>query len=115
MAAPKSKPAPAPKTHAKPAAAVAKPVIVATPAPRKPGKVAVAVAAKPAAPVQKAKFRVVPYQTDEASGRPIVPAGYKPAADEEYMSLLQLEYFRQKLLARRAELVVESKQTIEIL
>ena len=88
-------------------------MIVATPAPRKPGKVAVAVAAKPAAPVQKAKFRVVPYQTDEASGRPIVPAGYKPAADEEYMSLLQLEYFRQKLLARRAELVEESKQTIE--
>ena len=29
------------------------------------------------------------------------------------MSPLQLEYFRQKLLARRAELVEESKQTIE--
>ena len=83
-------------------------------APRKPiGKVAVAVAAKPAAPAAKGKVKVVPYQTDEATGRPIVPPGYKPSVDEEYMSPLQLEYFRQKLLARRAELVEESKQTIE--
>jgi DnaK suppressor protein len=81
--------------------------------PRKGGKVAVAVVAKPSTPVPKGKHRVVPYQTDEATGRPIVPPGYKPAVDEEYMSALQLEYFRQKLLSRRAELVEESKQTIE--
>ena len=53
------------------------------------------------------------YQTDEATGRPILPAGYKPSADEEYMSPLQLEYFRQRLANWRNDLVEESKQTIE--
>ena len=55
----------------------------------------------------------VAYQVDEVTGRPLLPAGYKPSADEEYMSALQLEFFRQMLLSRRAELVEESKQTIE--
>ena len=54
----------------------------------------------------------MPYKT-EKGGRPIVPAGYKPSADEEYMSPLQLEYFRQRLLKWREDLVEESKQTIE--
>ena len=49
----------------------------------------------------------------ESGIKAVETAGYKPQADEEYMSPLQLEYFRQKLLARRAELVEESKQTIE--
>ena len=123
MPAPKS--APAPKAAAKPAPtpapvskAPAKPVPTPPPAkavvaPRKEGKIAVAVAAKPSTPAPKGKYRIVQYQTDDATGRPIVPPGYKPSADEEYMSPLQLEYFRQKLLARRAELVEESKQTIE--
>ena len=82
-------------------------------APRKPGKVAVALVAKPSAPVPKGKFKVVPFRTDDSNGRPIVPNGYKPAADEEYMSVLQLEYFRQRLLSWRTDLVEESKQTIE--
>ncbi|HZV37866.1 MAG TPA: RNA polymerase-binding protein DksA, partial [Pseudoxanthomonas sp.] len=73
----------------------------------------VAVVARPPAPAPKGKVRVVEYKTDEATGRPILPAGYKPAADEEYMSTLQLEYFRQRLLGWRADLVEESKQTIE--
>jgi DnaK suppressor protein len=42
-----------------------------------------------------------------------LPPDYKPAAGEEYMSPFQLEYFRQKLLTWRAELVEESKQTID--
>jgi RNA polymerase-binding protein DksA len=50
---------------------------------------------------------------DEMTGRPVLPAGYKPSASEEYMNPLQLEYFRQKLISRREELVEESKQTIE--
>jgi DnaK suppressor protein len=76
--------------------------------------VAVAVvAAKPATPAPRARVKVVPYQNDPETGRPILPAGYKPAADEEYMSPLQLEYFRKRLLDWRAELVEESKQTIE--
>ena len=41
-----------------------------------------------------------------------LPEGYKPSADEEYMSPLQLEYFRQKLLAWRSELLKESENTI---
>jgi DnaK suppressor protein len=78
------------------------------------GKVAVAIVSKaPSAPTPRGKVKVVAYKTDDATGRPIVPAGYKPAADEEYMSALQLEYFRQRLLTWRADLVEESKQTIE--
>ena len=41
-----------------------------------------------------------------------LPKNYKPSAKEEYMSLKQLEYFRQKLLAWRAELLKESENTI---
>jgi DnaK suppressor protein len=42
-----------------------------------------------------------------------LPTGYKPSADEEYMSPQQLEYFRLKLLAWREELMLESQETIE--
>ena len=41
-----------------------------------------------------------------------LPEGYKPTPDEEYMSPQQLEYFRQKLLNWRAELLQESENTI---
>jgi len=115
---------PAPKPASKP---VAKPVAkeLAQPAPTTPtkpvaaaasrpvGKVAVAVAAKPQQPTTQRKIKVVPHETDEATGRPIVPKGYKPSPDEEYMNPLQIEYFRQRLLGWRADLIEESKQTIE--
>ena len=39
--------------------------------------------------------------------------GYKPSADEEFMNPLQLEYFRQKLLSWRSELLNEANQTLE--
>jgi len=68
---------------------------------------------RPAAPAPRSQARVVAYKVDEVTGRPILPAGYKPSPDEEYMSPLQLEYFRQRLLQWRADLVEESKQTIE--
>ena len=84
-----------------------------TMAPRPAGKVAVAVAARPSAPPRKDKFKVVPYKNDPNSGRPILPQGYRPSPDEEYMGPLQIEYFRQRLLSWRADLVEESKQTIE--
>jgi DnaK suppressor protein len=105
----------APKAAVK-ASAPSKPTQTAVPAvtPRPvAGKVAVAVASRPVSPTPKTEYKVVPYKTDEATGRPIVPQGYKPSADEEYMSPLQLEYFRQRLLQWRAELIEESKQTIE--
>ena len=38
--------------------------------------------------------------------------GYRPSPNEEYMSPMQLEYFRQKLLNWRAELLKESENTI---
>ncbi len=89
----------------------AKPEVVK---PKEKGKVMVAVkktSGGQSAP--KSQHKVVPYQTDEMTGRPILPVGYKPAADEEYMNPLQLEYFRQRLQQWRADLVEESKQTIE--
>jgi DnaK suppressor protein len=41
-----------------------------------------------------------------------IPEGYTPSIDEEYMSATQVEYFRQKLLSWRAELLAESSDTI---
>ena len=81
--------------------------------PRPVGKVAVAVTARTSAPAPKHKAKVIPYKTDAATGRPLIPSGYRPGPDEEYMSALQLEYFRQRLLNWRGDLVEESKQTIE--
>jgi DnaK suppressor protein len=41
-----------------------------------------------------------------------LPKGYKPSPDEEYMNPLQIEYFRQKLITWRDELIEESRETI---
>ncbi len=43
----------------------------------------------------------------------ILPKGYKPSETEEYMNPMQLEYFKQKLLAWKEELIEESKETID--
>ncbi|MDD9901791.1 MAG: RNA polymerase-binding protein DksA [Alphaproteobacteria bacterium] len=42
----------------------------------------------------------------------ILPPDYKPKAKEEFMNPVMLEYFRQKLLRWRVELLAESKETI---
>lgn len=42
-----------------------------------------------------------------------LPADYKPSTKEEYMNPLQLEYFRQKLLSWRDELIHESRETLD--
>ena len=42
----------------------------------------------------------------------ILPAGYIPSESEEYMNPMHLEYFRQKLLGWREELLDESRATI---
>ena len=39
--------------------------------------------------------------------RPSLPPDYRPSDDEEFMNPLQVEYFRQKLLRWRAELLAE--------
>lgn len=42
-----------------------------------------------------------------------LPKGYKPTEKEAYMNDKQLEYFKQKLLAWRTELLEESQETID--
>lgn len=42
----------------------------------------------------------------------VLPPDYRPSATEEFMNPLQLEYFRQKLLAWRAQLIEESEGTL---
>jgi DnaK suppressor protein len=45
--------------------------------------------------------------------RPQLPPHYRPSDDEAFMNPLQLEYFRQKLLRWRAELLAESSGTLQ--
>ena len=42
-----------------------------------------------------------------------VPEGYTPSENEEYMSPVQLEYFKQKLQKWREELLEESRDTLK--
>ena len=43
----------------------------------------------------------------------ILPPDYRPNKKEEYMNDMQLEYFRQKLLSWKKELLVQSSDTLE--
>ncbi|MGH6975439.1 MAG: RNA polymerase-binding protein DksA [Stellaceae bacterium] len=43
----------------------------------------------------------------------MLPPGYRPSEGEEFMNPIQREYFRQKLLRWRAELLVESNATLQ--
>jgi DnaK suppressor protein len=47
--------------------------------------------------------------------RPVLPPDYRPNDNEEFMNPLQMEYFRQKLLRWRAELVADSSGTLRSL
>ena len=44
--------------------------------------------------------------------RPTLPPDYRPTENEQFMNPLQLEYFRQKLLRWRSELLAESSETL---
>jgi DnaK suppressor protein len=44
--------------------------------------------------------------------RPVLPPDYRPKDEEEFMNPLQVEYFRQKLLRWRAELLADSTDTL---
>ncbi len=105
----KAKPAAKAKTKAVPVkkaapAAKAKPVAKAK-------KAVAPKAAKPAAPVKVSK----PISTKpKRNYKPAkLPAGYKPTASEPYMNAQQEEYFRQKLLSWRKELMEESRETLD--
>ena len=43
----------------------------------------------------------------------MLPPEYRPTEDEEFMNPLQREYFRQKLLSWRSELLQESSETLK--
>ncbi len=43
----------------------------------------------------------------------IIPEGYTPSLEEEYMNPTQLAYFRNKLVEWKNELLSESKQTLQ--
>jgi DnaK suppressor protein len=45
--------------------------------------------------------------------RPTLPPDYRPSDDEEFMNPLQREYFRQKLLRWRAELLDDTSETLQ--
>ena len=42
----------------------------------------------------------------------MLPPNYRPTEDEEFMNPMQREYFRQKLLSWRSELLQESSETL---
>lgn len=44
-----------------------------------------------------------------------LPDDYRPAEDEPFMNERQTEYFRRKLMAWKAELMSDSRDTIEVL
>ena len=46
---------------------------------------------------------------------PLLPPDYKPSDGEEFMNPMQMEYFRQKLLHWRGELLDESNETLSSL
>ena len=47
--------------------------------------------------------------------RSTLPEDYRPSEDEEFMNPLQVEYFRQKLLLWRSELLADSAETLRSL
>jgi len=51
-------------------------------------------------------------KTTKVQGPIVLPAGYKPKASEDYMSPMQIEYFRQKLEGWKEELLRESVETL---
>lgn len=42
----------------------------------------------------------------------VLPEGYKPSEDEEYMNEMQLQYFKEKLQKWREDLLIESRETL---
>ena len=87
-------------------------------------KSSVKVASKPASkatvkkPAEKPSVSKAPVKLAAAKPKqeykPVkLPAGYKPSTSEEYMSPQQQEYYRQKLLKWRKELMDESRETLD--
>ena len=70
--------------------------------------------ASPKTPAAKAAPAPVKIAKPKRDYKPAkLPAGYKPTLSEEYMNPVQQEYFRQKLLAWRKDLMTESRETLD--
>lgn len=79
-----------------------------------PAKAAAKPAAKLVSKPAPAKAAAKPVPKPKRDYKPAkLPNGYKPTLSEDYMNPLQLEYFRQKLLAWRKELMDESRETLD--
>ena len=54
--------------------------------------------------------------TTKKAKKPVkLPKGYVPSEDEKFMNAKQQEYFRQKLLAWKADIISQTKETVEYL
>ena len=51
-------------------------------------------------------------QKQSADGQVILPAGYKPSENEAFMNPLQVEYFRQKLVQWKQDLLSGASETL---
>jgi DnaK suppressor protein len=58
--------------------------------------------------------RPQPDQDDRSAAgkRVTVPEGYRPSADEEFMNTVQAEYFRQRLLDWKGQILREAESTL---
>lgn len=74
--------------------------------PRKPSP------AKPKATKAVKKPKPTKAGGKKQAARPQLPPGYRPRKNEEFMNPLQLEYFRQKLLDWRKEVVADISETL---
>ena len=52
---------------------------------------------------------------DHAKSLVTLPDGYRPSPDEEFMNPLQLEYFRQRLLDWKKQILAEAEGTLAVL
>ena len=81
-----------------------------------PGKHRLAATGKPPARVASRRPRTTGTGKNKTRvKRVVLPTGYRPADTESFMSPRMREYFRQKLLAWRVELLRESEETLQSL
>ena len=74
------------------------------------GRASVAQKGKTSKPVQKPKKQAV-----ARSGPIILPAGYRPAETEPFMNERHKQYFRNKLVAWKEEIVRQNRETLHVL
>ncbi len=74
------------------------------------GRGTVAQKGKASKPVQKPKKPVV-----ARSGPIVLPAGYRPAETEPFMNERHKQYFRNKLVAWKEEIVRQNRETLHVL